>query len=210
MHLTPGMARSIARALRRHPSVFPGLVGSIRALLSSAFDDGHVPIQYRIDENDRIVQVNEIWDSFAVTNAAPELADRVVGTSLWGAIVGDEPRMLWRTLIQRVRAGASFDIPYRCDSPGTRRELRMRCSPLPRDGIAFSSIVEQSATRSPLELPHHDDGALIDACSWCNRIRVDAYVEIEEAVERLSLLARDGFRLTHTLCAECRDTLPPV
>ena len=48
--------------------------------------------------------------------------------------------------------------------------------------------------------------ALIRACGWCNRIDVgcEDWTEVEEAVGRLALLAREAMpRLSHGICAPC-------
>ena len=82
----------------------------------------------------------------------------------------------------------------------------MRCVPVPGGGIAFASVVESVSNRTPIEL-RGDGSRLVEACSWCNRINIGTYVEIEEAVDRLALLASDRFAITHTLCGDCGESL---
>jgi hypothetical protein len=46
-------------------------------------------------------------------------------------------------------------------------------------------------------------GEPIRACSWCRRIDVDGYVEIDEAVVRLGLLEQEPRPISHVLCSAC-------
>src|SRR5579871_6228560 len=107
--------------------------------LSEQLEPDSEPIVYRIDADDTIVFVNESWVRYAERNGAPALARGAVDRSLWDFIEGTEVAMLWRELVDRARDGHVLTFPYRCDSPGQRRELVMAVAPLESRGVEFVS-----------------------------------------------------------------------
>jgi hypothetical protein len=146
-----------------------------------------------------------MFRSFAQANGAPGLAEAATGISLWSAVAGDETSLLWRELIARVRADVDVSIPYRCDSPGLRRQLQMQLTSLPDGGVEFVSTFSSADERDPVALlaSRYGTGEPIRACSWCRRIDAGGYVEIEEAVARLGLLEQELGPISHALCSAC-------
>jgi hypothetical protein len=66
--------------------------------------------------------------------------------------------------------------------------------------------VDPHPTPMPLLAPGNDDArSLVRMCSWCKKIeRNQAWVKIEEAVEKIELLdALHLYRITHTICPDC-------
>jgi hypothetical protein len=166
---------------------------------------------HRIAPDDRIEFVNEAWVQFAVDNASPTLAQRVLGTSLWNYLVGEQVVYLWKELLYRVRVGPSeATIPFRCDSPRVRRFMRMRVVPLATGAVEFGSWIEREEPfGEPIPLLDPavplDPDAFLRMCAWCKQIDAKGYwLEIEEAVERLRLFDRPALpALTHGMCERC-------
>ena len=82
--------------------------------------------QYRLDEADVMVWVDEWWLAFAKENGAAELDEAyVLGRSIWDFVVG---RADADTLprIARVRSfnRKSHPLPFRCDSPVLQRYMQ--------------------------------------------------------------------------------------
>lgn len=157
------------------------------------------PVVYRIDAGDMLVEVNDAWRAFALENGAPSLADGAVGTSLWAAIDGAELRHVWGILLDRARAGAPVDVPYRCDGPGMRRHMRMTMRGFPDGGVEFVSRILDAEPREPVPTDE-----LLRACSWCNRFHVGEWLEPEDATERAGLLGAAPPPITHGICEDCR------
>lgn len=167
------------------------------------------PVEYRIDREDRVVEVNEAWRRFALLNGGDELG-HALGRSLWDAIDGAEVRFVWEELLRRARSVLrAIEIDYRCDAPAARRFMRMRLEarddgsvylrtwPLavePRDEVR---ALERRATIAAR-------GALI-SCAWCRRVvSRDRWLEIEDALAELGVAVDDDVPLvSHGICADC-------
>ncbi|MFT5129342.1 MAG: hypothetical protein ACI8W8_002964 [Rhodothermales bacterium] len=167
-------------------------------------------ISYRVDEQDRLIQVGEMWGAFARENRAPQLvgADRL-RPSLWSFISGQETVHLYRLLLQRVRdEHVSITIPYRCDAPARRRYMTRTFRP-DKDGHAdFLSQNHRSEDREPLAIlapgpVHHSD--LITMCSFCKRVAYGGgWGEIEDAIATMRLFERElPPPISHGACPGC-------
>jgi hypothetical protein len=170
---------------------------------------------YSIDSNDRIVSVDSAWLRFARENGTPELtADSVIGRSLWDFVSGGETRYLYRLVLERVRTdGSSVVLPFRCDSPATRRYMHLKISPLHEGNLEFQAILVSEEQRSPLALLDPDvprSERILTLCSWCKRARVreSEWVEPETAISRLDLFGLPDLpQLSHGICDRCVTTI---
>lgn len=167
-------------------------------------------VVYRVDGKDRIVFTNDAWDRFAFENESPHLSgERVRLWPLWEFVSDATTRNLYRKLIDAARAGRPSSFPLRCDSPGTRRLLRLSVLPGAAPGeVEFRSRAESVEPRPPERLLAVEEpraGTLLRACAWCSRISVeDDWLEIEAAASRLALF--QGRRLpplSHGICPPC-------
>jgi hypothetical protein len=174
---------------------------------------------HRIDADDIIVFANEAWRAFADANGAPQLAGLATNRSLWDYVLGMETQTLWRMIVTRARDGHDVSFPYRCDSPGQRRQFTMNVRPLDFGGVEFASTVASVVDRDPVALlgAHYGRGRPVRCCSWCRRFQADGFVEVEEAIVRLGLFEQDHVSITHTICDACNEVLlesleaaPPV
>lgn len=161
-------------------------------------------IAYRVDGEDRIVSVDENWGRFAEANGW-SAADEVIGTSLWDSIGGSETSLIWSELLARVRHGVALAVPFRCDSPGERRHLRLSLALAEDDAVTFCSTTLGHSERDPIALvaANYGEGEAVRCCSWCKRFDARGWVEVEEAVCRLGLLERESRPVTHAMCADC-------
>lgn len=174
--------------------------------MSTHAEVGLAPVTYRIDGDDTLVSAGGAWSTFAEANGG--FSPDPLGASLWSSIVGEDVRAIWRLLLQRVRRTDELAVfVYRCDAPDTRRLLQMelvpgsdgavefRSQPVREDTRVRVSLIDPRATRS-------DD--VVTVCGWCARVRLGDWIEPEEAVDRLGLLAGDlQPRLTHGICDAC-------
>jgi hypothetical protein len=166
---------------------------------------------YRITPDDVIEFVNDAWRQFAVENGTPSLSREVIGTSLWKYISGQQVVHLSRELLTRVRESRSeVTIPFRCDSPGVRRFMRMKIVLLDSGKVEFRTWIEREEPYAkPIQLldptATNDPAKLLRMCAWCKKIDVeDAWVEIEEAVSQLRLFDHPTVpAITHGICDDC-------
>ena len=161
-------------------------------------------IAYRVDRSDTIVWLSDSWQTFALANDW-QTPDDVLGTSIWESITGRETTLIWRELLARARQGVPINVPFRCDSPGTRRFLQLSITPGNRGEIDFRSTTLGLVEREPLALvsAHYGPDENIRCCSWCKRFDTDGWVEVEEAVARLGLLEHESRPVTHVMCPDC-------
>ena len=170
---------------------------------------------HRVDQADRICFVNDAWTDFADENGAPGLGDHVIGTPIWDYLTGEEVQSTYRAIVKDIRDNQRkqpFTIPYRCDSPGLKRELQMEIRLLENGAIEFRSTLEKEVSRAPAPLidakvPRSQSS--IKLCAWCRRVRYGAqWLELEEALEILQPFLQQPLpRITHGICPECRHRL---
>lgn len=166
---------------------------------------------YRLDADDRVVDVSPGWDEFAMDNDSPEAtAGNVMGRSFFDQISGPHMKQLLRTIFDRVRAvGGPVELPFRCDAPRIRRFMTCLPEPLDDGGLKVHTRLLAEGARGffpVLEEAGARGRQPIRMCSWCLRIAVGpgAWVEPETAAERLGLLAGDVPTISHGICGQCK------
>jgi hypothetical protein len=171
-------------------------------------------LSYAIDEQDRLVRVDEAYYRFAEENGWKE-AGSSLGRSLWDYVAGEDLRKVQRLLLRRVRDDVgSVELPFRCDGPEVRREMDIRIA-AGRGGraVLFSARLREEEEREE-PMPLLDSEArrseeVLVMCGWCDRFEVEGqWVEVEEAARRLDLFDRPEMpALSHGICPECTELL---
>lgn len=172
-------------------------------------------VVYRIDDKDRIAEVNDGWLAFAAANGGQALQpSHILGQPLWTFLADATTTQLYQAMIQRLRQGGlPIRFRFRCDASSRRRLLAMEITTVKGGGARFSvtSVMEQSrASVLLLEPEHVGKGGLLAMCGWCKQIKLPAggWVEVEEAVRVLGLFG--GAPLpdtTHGICPPCLSAL---
>lgn len=165
-------------------------------------------ISYHIDGHDEITAVSDSWTAFARSNGGADLADQVVGHSMWQFVCDDTTRQVYRDLLARVRDGRTVTFSYRCDSPALRRFMRMTMNQGPRTGVQFDSLTLRTESRVPpivMAPASAQSDFLLRVCGWCKRVAVGAeWEEVEVAIEQLGLFGgRAPAAITHGMCPAC-------
>lgn len=168
-------------------------------------------VSYRVDREDRIVEVNGAWCEFAAANRGEALLPpTILGRVLWEMIADPGTRHLYQTLVERVRTlGRIAEFPFRCDAPAERRWYRMQLEPGTDGSVSFRTALIRSEARQPIILL--DPGAprseeLIRMCAWCVRVASakGQWQDLESAVrERAVLEALPVPRVSHGICETC-------
>ncbi len=167
--------------------------------------------RYWIDAADTITFVNGPWLAFARENGAAELTEAsVVGRSLWDFIEGQETKQLYAALIEKVRTQDKLVVvPFRCDSPLVRREMRLLMKQNGEGIVRFESVITQVQPREFLRLFDRTtprSRTVLDMCSCCKRILAEpvGWTDVDDAVARLHLLAEETMpQLRQTICPSC-------
>ncbi len=172
--------------------------------------------QYRVDKDDTIVWVNAAWLAFARENNAAELTDSsVVGRCLWTYIGDQQTCDTYQRLYSQVRdRQQTAVIPFRCDSPHMRREMRLTISQDAKDEtLLCESVIVQVAPHrylSVLDPARSRTAETLTMCSCCKRVLIEpeGWVDIETFCERLceqGKIIRPTTR--QSLCLRCSKLL---
>lgn len=165
---------------------------------------------HRIDGDDVLRYVDDVWIAFAARNGAPALtAADVLGHSLYDFIAGTETRHVYRLLLGRVRSRRlALRVPFRCDAPDTKRAMTLHIRPHSNTGVEFISELVCEESRKPVALLDASaarSNEVVRVCSWCKRILAgQRWTEIEDAIAELGLMqAKTMPQITHGMCPEC-------
>lgn len=173
-------------------------------------------IIYQIDESDLITYVSDNWNQFAQDNNAAENTFQpcVLNKPIWNFIVDLETRHLYKILVNKVRStGTIIRVPFRCDSPGSRRFMIMTINPLSGNNIELLSHVLRIEFRDSVQILDKNStrsNAMITMCSFCKKIAVakNKWEEAEEAIRILHLFDSASMpQITHGLCPDCYQTI---
>jgi len=172
-------------------------------------------VEYRLDERDRITEVNADWKRFAKENGGENLiAESVIGRSLRDFISGDTTRMFVSALLQATRlTGQQRTIQYRCDSSDTKRYMAMDIVP-----VNSGELISRHRVLRELKLPvsltfsaiKAGQKTLIKRCSMCNRLASGDGPPVEpEDAERLGWLSQPANALViYCVCKDCAKRGP--
>jgi len=174
-------------------------------------------LSYAIDDEDRLIKVDEGYYRFAAENGWYGAGDSL-GRSLWDFVAGHDVKKLQRLLLRRVREGTRVELPFRCDGPDVSREMDIRIAADSSGRVVLFSArlrcEEEREEPQPLldaDAPR-DESDFLQMCAWCDRFLVDGeWVEVEEAAERLELFRRRELpTLDHGVCPQCSGQLLAV
>lgn len=171
-------------------------------------------LSYAVDEHDHLIRVDEGYYAFAAENGWKE-ATTSLGRSLWDYVAGEEMVKLQRLLVRRIRDDVGdIELPFRCDGPAVRREMKIRIVARPGGRVVlFSARMRSEEERDVPQLlldpeaPRGDE--VLEMCGWCDRFEVDGeWVEVEEAARRFELFNRAELpALSHGICPTCNEML---
>jgi hypothetical protein len=172
-------------------------------------------LSYAIDDEDRLIKVDDGYYRFATENGWAGAGDSL-GRSIWDFVAGREVQKLQRLLLRRVREGVrDVELPFRCDGPDVTREMDIRIA-ADKTGrvVLFSAKLRAEEPREepqPLLDPDapRDESDFLPMCAWCDRFLVEGeWVQVEEAARRLELFRRTELpALDHGICPECSGQL---
>lgn len=165
-------------------------------------------LAYRIDDQDRIHEVDEGWRDSAGRLGTAE----VLGRPLWDFVRDPTVVAIYRQMIRHAREGHPVRFSYRCDAPEARRLYRMVIHKDAAGLIEFATDLIREEKRSAVPLlvraPGPRSRDFVRVCSWCERAQLPdgAWVAIEAAVEALGVMETTALpQLTHGICPRCAD-----
>jgi hypothetical protein len=165
---------------------------------------------YELDVNNNIVAVNQLWQSFALENNAPELShDYVIGKPLMQYISGNVTKRFWETFLEKVRlSNAVIHLNYRCDSPDLRRFMQIKAYRDACDGLHFESTLLRTEPKPASIYFKRSQQRSADTkvrCSFCNHILYkNHWVEAESLVTGKHSVSLE---VNYGICPKCQESL---
>lgn len=172
----------------------------------------HETYVYQVNGKDVIVSISANWQAFVDANGGTEKtsAANVLGKSLWDFVDGLEVQHLYKSVIKTVRKKKrEAKVLFRCDSPDTRRFLRLTLVPLEKCGVEFRSQILRTEPRESVDLLRNDverAKAFIKMCSMCKKVetRDERWEEAEAAINSLRLFEMECLpQISHGICPGC-------
>ena len=184
-------------------------------------------ICYRLDLEGNILAVGPgNWDRFVeLTGDTGPQAQQVKQQNIFDFIAGDEVRSELRRVMDELISGDAADwvMPYRCDAPDTKRNMRMSIRPIRKTGTVvgflFQSVLLDETQRPPLDifdfskveaaLEQVRKLPLVSMCSYCQKVK-DKHHTGGQWVEAERYYAEGGsadVRLSHGICPDCKKVV---
>ena len=177
---------------------------------------GDMAYEYRINEKDMLVEMNDSWLKFARENWDPRFdPDKIIGHPLWEFIRDETTRHFYQTIVEKLRAGErdEYRIPFRCDSPDMIREMEMVIRKVKGGEIIFESNLKNEIKRN-MKAPYRyalDNEPAIRMCSWCKKIFNDEtgeWIDLDQAIREMRYFEEGRLpHVTHGICDSCRESL---
>jgi len=164
-------------------------------------------IIYRIDAEDRISEVNDAWCRFAEENGGNPDPASVLGRPLWGFIVDEGNRSIYRSMVHAVRHKVSpLLIPFRCDSPTEERHMTMTLAPGYLSEVVFICALQYAFEIPPgRPAPAKDAQTTMVECDGCHRIRTaHGWRDCWDVIVARDIEVDDrAIAVLHTRCPSC-------
>lgn len=167
---------------------------------------------FEVDSANRISAVSDNWDAFALQNGGEEAcAGRVLGRPWWEFVVGEEVRMLYAGLLQKVRLNKRhLTVPFRCDGPTVRRFMTMSILPGQDNAVVFRCELLREEPTDPVPLLSREtrrNASMIHLCGWCGRAEIgNSWIEVDAAIRALKLFEVETIpQISHGICPACED-----
>ena len=166
---------------------------------------------YRVKPDGTILDIEGPWDQFAVQNYGLRLMrSEIMGKNLFNYITNSEIQDIYRSfhfLLER-NPERVLSFPYRCDSPGYRRDMNMELSKV-EDSIQYvSTIVKLHKYDSDYYVDYGSrSGIIINMCSWCKKIKLADEPQMWYPLEQIFSKVSQSYQISHSICPDCSDSI---
>lgn len=165
-------------------------------------------IEYTLDAENRIIAIQGAWDEFAIDNNGDEItANNVIGKSLLRYVTGKVTRNALLNLLAKVRCHhVTAVMDYRCDSPSSKRWMRMTLTSEPKGHIRVTcQLIRQQAYTQVVQITcaSERNKYTVVRCSLCNRInQQDGWYEVEDLANKHQCF---HWLVIYGLCPNCKE-----
>ena len=196
----------------------------VREIGFTALLDAIEGVAYVVEPSGQILACgSRNWDAFAQANgSASFVSSAVVGHDLFDYVKGKDVRCTYDYCLKALSSGRhrSFEIPFRCDAPELRREMRLSIRPIVVDdtmiAVLFQSLLTSETIRPPIDLFDtnavianitNDRRPIVSMCSFCHAVR-----SLAEQEEKRPWMSAESYyryggssdvRISHGVCPAC-------
>ncbi len=186
-------------------------------------------LSYWLDKDNTIRKVDDFWDDSMDSESWSDRAcsKTIIGRHLFDFICDDPTRMYVSALVQLVRIiPQCLFRPYRCDTPNSKRYMRMIVSPEENDLVRVShellhceplpkkiSFLTQNCTENK-SLKRRNGTEYLGVshirCSLCNRLQpigTNLWQEVD-TLSDLMATTQDTVPVVYGICPSCIEGLP--
>lgn len=190
----------------------PGLISatSFKHYFTRVMAD-YQPVTCLINPDNIIIDVNQAWDCFAQENDSPAATrNGVSGKSIFDLVSGKITKQYWRVMLERAWLSAQpLSMDYRCDSPDTKRWMRMELCRMEDGNMRIIHTLLASEKRLPkihFRLAQQRSRDTHVCCSMCNRIKAgEQWCEAESLFPSERKIGGEAkfLPVIYGLCADC-------
>jgi len=172
-------------------------------------------VSYILDSKFRFVYMNPAWDSFAVSNGAPQLAgEALMGYNLFDMMT-DALKPVYAEALRRVaKTGGIWEKTYGCSSPEQVRKYRMKIYFMERRKwyLVTNSLLAERPHRnsSGTGQDGYLSGGIVTMCAHCRcSKRADGSNRWDFVPGHLRLRGLQSLKVSHALCPVCQEHFYP-
>ena len=165
-------------------------------------------LSYIIDLNNTIISTNHGFGEFANENNAKDLANSIIGESIWKFIYFDDVNRLYERLFEAIRkTDKEVALNFRCDSHNVLRFMKMYIEPIGESNLQIKTELIRQLDRKIMlsrEILFLGINNGTPMCSHCNKIYINGkgvWMEIDHAIEKN--LIGDELSVNFKICEDC-------
>jgi hypothetical protein len=172
-------------------------------------------VSYILDSEYRFIYTNPAWDSFAVSNGAPQLGgEAIIGFKIFDAITSVLKPVYANAFRRATETAAISQLTYICSSPEKKRQFRMKIYFMERRNwfLVTNSLLAEHPHRKSRHADQeaYFDRGIITMCAHCRcSKRIDGSNLWDFVPDYLRLQGLQALKVSHALCPVCQEHFYP-
>lgn len=171
-------------------------------------------VSYKIDGQNKIIEVYDSWEKAAeVGKAAKDLdPNQIIDKYILSYVSGDLTKVYYYIMYTECRRlQKKLSLTYRCDSPTHKRFMEMEMTPGDQNTITIENyLLKEEPFEHPINIKDETDNLLsltqILRCAICNSLKIEGEWLLPESVIAEK---EKEYRVIHTICPTCQENKMP-
>lgn len=171
-------------------------------------------VSYKIDSQNKIIEVYDSWKNAAEVGKASEKLDpnSVLDKYILNYVTGDVTKVYYYIMYTECRRlKKKLSLTYRCDSPTHKRFMEMEMTPEEDNCITIENfLLKEEPFKHPVHIKDETENLLIPPrflrCAICNSLKID-----DEWVlpENIPVNKEKEYKVIHSICPTCQENKLP-